>query len=254
MISCRLEGGIGNQLFQIAAAHALALRNNDISGFDLNKCHTPSQGKPSNRYKENILKYVNNVSEYNLKYLYNEPKFSYQEIPYVNDLILQGCYQSEYYFIDYKDEIIRLFGTELNNKFITEYLKRYSSPITSVHVRRGDYMNNPDFHKPCPIEYYKQAMTIIGDSTFIFISDDINWVKENFKGDNIIYSPFTSDVDDLNLMVKCDNNIIANSSFSWWGAYLNENENKKIISPKEWFGPNGPKDTQDIIPKNWLKI
>jgi hypothetical protein len=97
-------------------------------------------------------------------------------------------------------------------------------------------------------------MNLIGDSTFIFISDDINWVKENFKGDNIIYSPFKSDIDDLTLMVKCDNNIIANSSFSWWGAYLNKNENKKIIAPKEWFGPNGPKDTQDIIPENWLKI
>jgi hypothetical protein len=254
MISCVLTGGLGNQLFQIAAAYALALRNNDISGFILNSCHTPLQGNPSNRYKENVLKNVNDINGYDFKYLYSEPNFSYTEIPYINDLILKGCYQSERYFVDYKDEIIELFSSELNNEFITEYLKKYSLPVTSVHIRRGDYMNNSDYHKPCSVEYYKEAMKIIGESTFIFISDDINWVKENFKGDNIIYSPFKSDVDDLTLMVKCDNNIIANSSFSWWGAYLNKNKDKKIIAPKEWFGLLGPKDTQDVIPKNWIKL
>lgn len=254
MISCALEGGLGNQMFQIATSHALALRNGDISGFDLNACHTPLQGKPSNNYKENILKHINDVSQYNFKYLYIEPTFSYQEIPYIKDLMLKGYYQSEKYFVDYKNEIIELFSGELNNEFITEYLKNYSLPITSVHVRRGDYIKNSGFHKLCSVEYYKEAMNVIGDSTFIFISDDINWVKENFKGNNIIYSPFKSDIDDLTLMVKCDNNIVANSSFSWWGAYLSKNEDKKIIAPKEWFGPNGPKDTQDIIPENWLKI
>jgi hypothetical protein len=97
-------------------------------------------------------------------------------------------------------------------------------------------------------------MELIGDSIFVFISDDINWVKEHFKGDNIVYSPFKTDIDDLILMSKCDNNIIANSSFSWWGAYLNKNEDKKVVAPIEWFGVNGPKDIQDIIPKNWIKI
>lgn len=254
MVSCSLQGGIGNQMFQIAAAHALALRHNDISGFDLNKCHTPLQGKPSNTYKENILKSIKNINNYNFKYLYVEPKFSYQEIPYVNDLLIQGFYQSEQYFIDYKNEIIKLFSDELNNEFIDEFLSNYYKPITSVHIRRGDYLNNQNFHKLCSVEYYKNAMDIIGDSTYIFISDDINWVKEHFKGDNIIYSPFKYEIDDLTLMTKCDNNIIANSSFSWWGAYLNKSNNKKIIAPKEWFGPNGPKDTHDIIPNDWITI
>ena len=254
MISCSLQGGLGNQLFQIAAAHALALRNKDISGFDLDSCYTPLQGKPSNLYKENILKHVNDIKKYNFKHIYNEPKFSFQEIPYATDLILTGYYQSENYFVDYKNEIIEMFSSELNNEFITEYLNNFSLPVTSVHVRRGDYIKNPNYHKPCSIEYYKKAMELIGESIFIFISDDIDWVKENFKGDNIIYSQFKTDIGDLTLMSKCDNNIIANSSFSWWGTYLNPNQNKTVIAPKNWFGPLGPKDTQDIIPNNWLSV
>jgi len=254
MVSCRLQGGLGNQMFQIAAAHALALRNNDISGFDFNQCFTPQQGHTSNKYRDNIFKKINIVSQYNYVGVYNEPSFSYNELPYVNDMLLNGSFQSEKYFIDYKNEVINLFIDELNNEFIDEYLKQYSLPITSVHVRRGDYINNANFHKPCSIEYYKKAMDIIGDSIFIFISDDINWVKDNFKGDNIVYSPFKSEIDDLILMVKSDNNIIANSSFSWWGAYLNFSDNKKVIGPEEWFGPAGYKDTQDVIPENWLKI
>ncbi len=254
MISCRLQGGLGNQLFQIAATHALALRNNDISGFNLNNCHTPLQGNPSNKYRENILKNINEINHYTFKNIYFEPKFSYNEIPYSDDLVLQGYFQSELYFNDFKNEIIDLFSSELNNEYIDDYLKQYSLPVTSVHVRRGDYINNSTFHKPCSVKYYSDAMGLLNGSDFIFISDDMDWVKENFKGKNIFYSPFKTDIDDLNLMVKCQNNIIANSSFSWWGAYLNKSENKKVIAPKEWFGQNGPKDIQDIIPKNWVKL
>jgi hypothetical protein len=91
----------------------------------------------------------------------------------------------------------------------------------------------------------------IGDFTPIFISDDKEWCKENFNG---IVSPFDDEIDDLILMMNCDNNIIANSSFSWWGAYLNQNPNKVVIGPKKWFGPYGPQDQDDIIPPNWIKI
>lgn len=95
-------------------------------------------------------------------------------------------------------------------------------------------------------------MSFFNDSNFIFVSDDMNWVRDNFKGDNIWYSPF-NEIGDLQLMILSDNNIIANSSFSWWGAYLNKNT-KKNISPKIWFGPDGPKEIQDIIPEHWVKL
>jgi hypothetical protein len=91
------------------------------------------------------------------------------------------------------------------------------------------------------------------NSSFIFISDDMEWVKNNFKGDNIFYSPLKDAILDLTLMTVCNNIIIANSTFSWWGAYLNK-KNKKVISPKIWFGHRGPKDYFDIVPNNWIKI
>ena len=137
MISCALEGGLGNQMFQIATSHALALRNGDISGFDLNACHTPLQGKPSNNYKENVLKHINDVSQYNFKYLYIEPTFSYREIPYIKDLMLKGYYQSEKYFVDYKNEII---VTWLSDKVIFE-LKDSPLAISAINIAKKKVLN-----------------------------------------------------------------------------------------------------------------
>jgi len=259
MLTCKLQGGIGNQMFQIAATYALALRNNDTTGFDFQLCHTPMQGNTSYTYSKNILKNVTNVLNINTKKHYNEEKFSYSELPYASNLCLNGYFQSEKYFEDYKDKVIDLFYLKGGNEIVIDSLlstarKLNRKPITSIHIRRGDYVKNSDFHNVLDVEYYKKAMEIIGDSVFIFISDDLEWVKENFKGDNFIYSPFKSDVDDLTLMTLCDNNIIGNSSFSWWGAYLNRFESKQVIAPKKWFGPKGPQDTQDLFPDNWIVI
>ncbi len=109
MISCKLQGGLGNQLFEIAATYALALRNNDTCGFDFNNCYTPLQGHPSINYKDTILSKVNNINNYNFRHYYNELNFAYEELPYTEDLFLNGYFQSEKYFDDYKQEIIDLF-------------------------------------------------------------------------------------------------------------------------------------------------
>lgn len=256
MISCKLMGGIGNQLFQIAATYALALRNNDNACFDLSSCHTPNQGYSSKKYKDNILSKINNVNNYNFRHTYNEPRFGYEELPYTNDLLLTGYFQSELYFNDYKYEIIDLFEipsinkTKVKEDFIWWDIN--DKPITSIHIRRGDYLNHPDFHPVCGIEYYEKAISEIGDSYFVFISDDMDWVRKNFKGRDYVFPEYKDEILDLTVMMMCDNNIISNSSFSWWGAYLNKNENKKVVTPKNWFGPLGPKDTEDIIPKDWV--
>ena len=253
MITCNLIGGLGNQMFQIAATHALALRNNDEAGFDLYKCYTPLQGNVSDKYKNNFFSKLRNVSNIKINFSYHEPSFSYNKIQYSKELVLNGYFQSERYFIDYKKEIIDLFNME-ESPLVTDYLvpfKTMDIPITAIHVRRGDYLKNPDFHPVCSVEYYKKAMEKIGPSNFIFISDDMEWVKENFSGANIWYSNFTDEINDFKLMASCDNNIISNSSFSWWGAYLNRNEDKRIIAPSKWFGPKGPQDIQDIFPYNW---
>ena len=258
MISCKLKGGLGNQLFQISAAHALALKNNDISGFNLNGCYTPLQGNPSTKYKNNILSKINDISEINSSNVYVEPTFSHNEIPYSNNLVLDGYFQSEKYFKEHKNEIIDLFHFSYDDrKTVRDFLIWWGvtdKPITSVHIRRGDYLSNPDFHPVCELEYYTKAMKEIGDSYFIFISDDMDWVEKNFRGKNFVHSTFNDEILDLTLMTECDHNIISNSSFSWWGAYLNRNPNKKVIAPKKWFGPKGPQDTQDIIPSDWSII
>ena len=105
---------------------------------------------------------------------------------------------------------------------------------TSVHIRRGDYLKLSDIFSLCSKEYYINAMRKLENQKFIFVSDDIKWVKQNFKGDNIFYSELNDDILDLTLMTMCSNNIIANSSFSWWGAFLNKNKNKQVFAPEYW--------------------
>ena len=89
---------------------------------------------------------------------------------------------------------------------------------------------------------------------FLIFSDDITWCKKNFIGDSFIFIENEVDFIDMYLMSMCINNIIANSTFSWWGAWLNKNKNKKIISPINWFGPAKPLNIRDVIPHNWVKI
>jgi hypothetical protein len=255
MISCKLQGGIGNQLFQIAATYALALRNKDICGFDFNNCHTPLQGNPSNKYKNNVFSKLNEINNYKFSSYYIEPKFSYTELPHIKDLMLNGYFQSEKYFIDYKDNIKDLFIIDkINSRIFLNSIRKDNIQITSIHVRRGDYVNLSHMHSLCSLEYYKEAIRHISNSIFVIVSDDLEWAKKNIYGENIYYSPFDNELDDFSLMTCCDNNIISNSTFSWWGAYLNNNINKKIIAPKIWFGPSGPKDIEDVIPNSWIKI
>jgi hypothetical protein len=258
MISCNLQGGLGNQMFQIAATYALAKRNNDTCGFDFERCYTPLQGYKSTKYEKTLFKKINNIKGFNPYIIYNEPKFNYLEIPYHKDLLLNGYFQSELYFKDYQDEIINLFSFD---EKIIEELKKYISsinidnlPTTIIHIRRGDYLLNTNYHPLCSKEYFQKAIDILGDCCYIFISDDIKWVKENFSNKNFFYYDSKDEIYDLTLMTIVDNIIISNSSFSWWGAWLNKTPTKKIIAPIIWFGANGPKESNDIIPKNWMSL
>jgi hypothetical protein len=261
MISINLQGGLSNQMFQIATAYAYGLRNDFEVKFDLDMCQTPNQGFKSSKYKETLFKNLecyNSVKDNQLSII-NEQEFSYNKLSTYENIILNGYFQSEKYFIDYKSEIQKLFYFPLDIvQNIEKYLKDFNhKKIVTVHVRRGDYLKLPLYHPVCSLEYYKKAMEEIGDANYIFVSDDIQWCKENFIGSNIYFSPFSDELHDLYLMSTCAFNIIANSSFSWWGAWLNNTKyftSKTIIAPKQWFGINGPQDTQDLIPTNWIKI
>ena len=254
MVGCYLQGGLGNNMFQIAAAHSLALDNNDISVF--NGDNVGQVHKNINEYKDNIFKNVNIQKNPKYKKTYNEPFFNFNGIKYMDGLLLVGYFQSEKYFKHNKKEIIKLFYP--NEKHIQHIKEKYEKILDkktcSIHVRRGDYLNLPNHHPVCTLEYYNRAIELMTVDKFVVFSDDIHWCRENFIGDKFIFIEGNSDYIDLWLMSFCDNNIIANSSFSWWGAWLNKNENKKIISPETWFGEDKKLETKDIVPTKWKKI
>lgn len=249
MVTSFLQGGLGNQMFQISAAVALAMENNTSYSFDFDNCFTPNQGNTSTKYIDNIFKKISRHKGSISKQIHVENKFSFEKIPYKENMILSGYFQSKKYFENYEDEIKKIFHFD-------DVELPTSECLTSVHIRRGDYIKNSDYHNLLGLEYYHSAINHIGYGKFIFFSDDINWVKKNFESENYIFSDSDNEIEDIYLMSKCNNNIIANSSFSWWGAFMNKNENKIVISPKNtsWFGPKGPKDTKDLIPDSWIQI
>lgn len=247
-------------MFQIAATTSLAKDLGNDAVFDFDACHTPKQGLPSNRYKNSIFRNVfsKNLSGHTFRLIHDEPKFSYSDLPRQDNLLLNGYFQSERYFEKHRDQIVALFQPdEPTLKEVRAYLDGVvgdNTSVTAVHIRRGDYLNSPDRHPILSTGYYRDAMHQIGQGHFVFVSDDMNWCKKNFQGENIHYSPFMDELNDLALIAACDHQIIANSSFSWWGAYLCTSENNKVLAPKAWFGPKGPKDTDDLIPSDWMTI
>tara|TARA_R110000824_G_scaffold72893_5_gene185741 strand:+ start:3307 stop:4083 length:777 start_codon:yes stop_codon:yes gene_type:complete len=256
IVTVKLQGGLGNQMFQIATTYAYAKEFNFIPKFDFTKCVTVHQGFSSIKYKDTLFKNLISFDCTTTNFInyFKETTHSFDEIPYYEDnLFLDGYFQSEKYFKNYKKELRELFSLDYTKiLFFLDSLPQ-NKDMTSIHVRRGDYLKFPGIHDTCSLEYYKNAMDIIGDNNFIIVSDDIEWCKENIKGENIYYSPFTDEIDDLLLISSCKNKIIANSSFSWWGGYLST-VTSKVIAPKKWFGVSGPKEQSDIIPSNWIKI
>jgi hypothetical protein len=239
MITSFLMGGIGNQMFQIATAVAHATRYKDEAIFNFTQCHTPGQGNTSLNYKDNIYRNIKHSTSIKYDHIFEEAEPNiYKDIPYQPNTMLRGYFQNIRYFNNYKQLIQDLFYIDQKD---IDHIKTQFSELsdfqntTSVHVRRGDYLKLPDIFPLCTNEYYIAAMDKLKDQRFIFVSDDIEWVKQNFKGDNIFYSELGRDVLDLTLMTMCANNIIANSSFSWWGAFLNKNKNKQVLSPTYWI-------------------
>ncbi len=227
-------GRLGNQLFQIAATVALAVENNDDYAFPAWKDapHFNLTGCFSHDLSQ--------------QQVYREPVFPYSPIPYRPNMDLEGFFQSEKYFANSKYLIQSLLTPRIG------FGMKYNH--TAIHVRRGDYLQLSREYVQLDMNYYRRAMQMIGSKYYIIFSDDMAWCKANFGGDNVIFSEGKSPVEDLALMLSCEHAIIANSSFSWWGAYLNKNPSKIVIAPHAWFGHNLPHDTRDLIPSGWTKI
>ena len=148
---------------------------------------------------------------------------------------------------------------EPTEEFVIKMFEKYpqlSNPNTlSIHIRRGDCFMNPDIHPMVTKEYADRAVELLPEHSTIFVfSDDKLWVKENLEFQDIVIVEGLEDFEEMWLMSLCQNHIISNSTFSWWGTFLNKNENKKIVAPSIWFGPRGPQNFKDIYEPYWSVI
>lgn len=238
-VSIKLQGGMGNYMFQISAAYAYGLKHNKNSFFTIDDAVLVH--KHILNYKDTIFKNVNliNSKKMNGKInYYNEPHFHFLEIPNLDDNVyLNGYFQSEKYFLEFKDEIKKLFlpSTELIKKIHEINKTKFNLDLIndntcSIHIRRGDYLKFPDHHPTQNMNYYTRAIKKMPkDSIFLIFSDDINWCKTVFPNDmpeKFKFIEGNTDYEDLILMSTCKNNIICNSTFSWWAAWLNQNLEK----------------------------
>lgn len=259
MISCYLQGGLGNQMFQIAATIATAQEYGYDAAFNFEKmclptCKIHSSDGGNKYYKENIFSKLRYSDKIKISKIYYEPSFKYSKIPQEDGLALYGYFQSEKYFKNHDQLIRETFDVEDEDIINTQYDKLVEeSTIVSIHVRRNDYMKLKDYHPACTLEYYKKAISNFGDVNYMIFSDDIGWCKNNFSFlSKACYVENLTAVESLLLMSRCHHNIIANSSFSWWGAWLNKNKEKEIIAPNNWFGPKAAHNISDLIPGEWI--
>jgi len=255
--------GLGNQMFGVAAALSHAEDNNIKAVFP---CLLDRNRYGS--YCDNIFRNLNIENPpAPVQNFYKEPKFSFSKIPKKQNMVIEGYFQSERYFAHNRDLILKTFTLPYK---IESYLNfKYSKILSlkntvSVHIRRGDYLTN---FKGCfeilDNEYYSRAFNCFDkESVFVFFGEhekDSIYFKENFNLKNSFFI-HDDDIIDLFLMSKLKNNIIANSSFSWWGAWLNQNKEKKVVAPQKWFGKDNPsfknsdKITVDLIPKEWIRL
>jgi hypothetical protein len=255
-ITTNHRGGIGNVMFKLSAAISLAIDNN--VNYIFSKEYVRMVDPNYENYRDNILRNINFIDNLPRDYItYVEPEFKYREIGYMcgTNLLLDGYFQSEKYFINNKQNIIDIFKP---TNEITNIIKNTIPNIeeyTSIHVRRGDYLTFPDHHPQQSMEYYQSAIYIIGcDRPYLIFSDDLDGVKEMFDFlPNKIFYTSGQDWLDLYTMSLCGNNIICNSTFSWWAAYLNQNKNKIVIGNYGWFGSAySHYDISDLFPSEWI--
>jgi hypothetical protein len=275
-------GRLGNQMFEFAALRGISAKHQykwcippfhqkGIENYSLGKCFKLESGKEEN------IQNIENIQYVHERFFHFDEEL-FEKCP--DNVSLHGFFQSEKYFKHISDEIRKDFTfldehLEPCEEFISQFNEQ--EPIM-LHVRRGDpnlvdprgfkwaYVNCSDQHPVQHVEYYERALVEFDDTQPVIVfSDSPEWVKEQefFNGDRFFisepvdkypdgsYTPYV----DLCLMSLCSHAIIANSSMSWWGAWLIQNPNKKVIAPKMWFGPAyADKDTKDLYVKDWIVL
>ena len=269
-------GGVGNQMFQYALAKCFMEQGNYVTGYITNySLRSKREFELTSVFPNTVLNKCSNTTrlyyEKIIKLQYKEPAFGKincleADIRILNNTrgIFQGCWQSYQFAEMYRQELQKdyKFKEKKDNK-----LKKMINQITkinavSIHIRRGDYLQFPELYgNICTEKYYETAIEYINKRVetpvFYFFSNDIEWVKEIYKKVSkavFVQENMFEDYEDwydMCLMSWCKHNIIANSTFSWWGAWLNRNNDKIVIAPQKWI--NGT-EVLDIYPKEWIKI
>lgn len=277
MLMLRMTGGLGNQMFQYAIYQELLSRGkevciDDFTEYDGSETHHKSIEKVFGvTYRKGTLKEYNRLTD-SSKMIFKRVKRKllgrkqkvYQEkdaIKYeekvfgYEDAYLIGYYQSEKYFADVHELIRKQFA--FKEELITDKAKEYlecieSGNSISVHIRRGDYVKEkfaPIYGGICTMEYYRSAMNYmrqnVDNPKFFFFTNDPEWVKANMMEDDCILvegNDENAGYIDMMLMSKCKHNIIANSSFSWWGAWLNSYSDKIVVAPSKWLNNTEEED------------
>jgi hypothetical protein len=293
LIIVRLMGGLGNQMFQYAAGRALALRQRaslklDLSGFSANpKRHYELDAFPiaasmaseselaafgfhraEHRWVQRARRLLRMPKQRRTWPIYHEKHFHFDAAATElhPPVCLEGWWQTEKYFVD-QGEILRREFTpmaplEPENAALAKQIAEVDA--VSLHVRRGDYVaesNTNRVHGTCSVDYYREAVEYITarvQSAHLFVfSDDHDWTRNNlglaipatFVSANSVDRGFR----DMQLMSRCRHHIVANSSFSWWGAWLNPSPSKIVVAPRRWFGVSDY-DTRDLIPETWVRL
>lgn len=293
MIIAELAGGLANQMIIYAAARALAQHKNvnlklDLSALAKDTLRTyqmhnlnisaeiASLDEIANIRRSSKTKIIENLKsklrrKFKIKvpYIYREPLCGYDNsfwnLP--DDVHICGNFISAKYFDQIRDVLIKEFTvkSELSRKTREMCEAINSCESVSIHVRRGDYAANPSttkFHGLVGVEYYSRAFKYIESNVsnpfYFLFSDDLEWARNNIISERPItfvdhVGPETS-YEDMHMMKNCKHNIVANSGFSYWGAWLNENSRKTVVAPKKWIANDDVNELFDLIPKEWIRL
>lgn len=262
------QGGLGNQMFQYANAlavrkrHPLGLMLFDSNGsverhggllvFDLFGIKEEWRFRLCRFIKKHLPKLLT---------VYRQEDYGTPRTGFCLSRHYLGFYQSEDYFANCADAVRKAFQFDtgrLNTRSREAAKRMENEQCLSIHIRRGDYLNENGRYDTYSLDYYRQGIQYIEERVgacvpYIF-SDDIDWCRQNLPLENAVYVDWNSGADswqDMYLMSRCHHNIIANSTFSWWGAWLNPHAAKIVVAPRQWTADG---DKTDIIPSHWIKI
>lgn len=280
MIIVRLMGGHSNQMFQYATGRSLAKAHNttlclDMSWFDnMEGVKTPRHYELGQYqivetiYKRTLIDRVKAKTGGFTHYLEKTADYDPNLRNLEGNILLEGYFQTEKYFLDIRDILLQEFTLKSKPSSVNQKLLdriKADKNATSLHVRRGDYVSNAEtksVHGVKETDYYRAALKElkkgVSKPSIYVISNDPAWCKNNLQLGVPMHVVDTNDDqsgggEDMRLMRACKHNIMANSSFSWWGAWLNQNPNKVVITPKKWFNDTSI-STADLIPESWIQV